>query len=160
MKLIAILIILVNCTSVVNGEIGFCYCHSCSENEGDCDSNEECQDGLACGSNNCPASLSLDFEVDCCYQPSVGHEEFCTTENPCGGNEGHCDSHDECHKNHFCGYKNCPASFDANDNCCTKHELIKSPNFPLFYPLANNGSCWINHYITISFFSCKTYFKF
>ena len=66
MKLIAILIILVNCTSVVNGEIGFCYCHSCSENEGDCDSNEECQDGLACGSNNCPATLGFDSNVDCC----------------------------------------------------------------------------------------------
>ena len=66
MKLIAILIILVNCTSVVNGEMGFCYCHSCSENEGDCDSNEECQDGLACGSNNCPASLGFDSEIDCC----------------------------------------------------------------------------------------------
>ena len=72
MKLIAILIILVNCTSVVNGEIGFCYCHSCSENEGDCDSHDECQDGLACGSNNCPASLDFDSEMDCCYHPTAG----------------------------------------------------------------------------------------
>ena len=28
-----------------------------------------CQDGLVCGSNNCPASLGFDSEVDCCYQP-------------------------------------------------------------------------------------------
>ena len=46
--------------------MGFCYCHSCSENEGDCDSNEECQDGLACGSNNCPESLGFSSDVNCC----------------------------------------------------------------------------------------------
>ena len=59
-------LILVYCTNVVNGEMGFCHCHSCSENEGDCDSNNECQDGLACGSNNCPATHGFDSNVDCC----------------------------------------------------------------------------------------------
>ena len=39
----------------------------CGEDEGDCDSYDECQDGLACGSNNCPASLGFDSEVDCCH---------------------------------------------------------------------------------------------
>ena len=50
-----------------NGEFGFCYCNNCYENEGDCDAHDECQDGLDCGSNNCPASLGFDSEVDCCY---------------------------------------------------------------------------------------------
>ena len=57
---------LVNCATVSNGEIAFCHCNTCSENEGDCDAHDECQDGLSCGSNNCPASLGFDSEVDCC----------------------------------------------------------------------------------------------
>ena len=52
---------LVNCATASNGEFGFCNCNTCSENEGDCDAHDECQDGLACGSNNC-----FDYEVDCC----------------------------------------------------------------------------------------------
>ena len=49
-----------------NGEIGFCKCNPCSENEGDCDSDDECQDGHICGYNNCPISLGFGTEVDCC----------------------------------------------------------------------------------------------
>ena len=48
----------------------------------------ECQDGLACGSNNCPASLGFDFEVDCCYScpgtcgnPSWKGDNYCDDEN-------------------------------------------------------------------------------
>ena len=48
-----------------NGEIGFCHCNTCSENEGDCDAHDDCQDGLACRS--CPASLGFDSYVDCCH---------------------------------------------------------------------------------------------
>ena len=53
---------------------------------------------------------------------------------PYGINEGPCVFDHECKENLFCGYKNCPASFDENDNCCTKNELLKSPNFPSNYP--------------------------
>ena len=63
---------LVNCATVSNGEIEFCNCNTCSENEGDCDAHDECQDGLACGSNNCPASLGFDTEVDCCHSHAGG----------------------------------------------------------------------------------------
>ena len=70
MKLFVNMLSLVNCATASNGEIGFCYCNTCSENEGDCDTHDECQDGLACGSNNCPASLVFDSEIDCCYQPT------------------------------------------------------------------------------------------
>ena len=48
-------------------------------------------------------------------------------------NEGPCAFDDQCKDNLFCGYKNCPASFDENDNCCTKNELLKSPNHPMDY---------------------------
>ena len=53
---------------------------------------------------------------------------------PCGVDEGPCVFDDQCKDNLSCGYKNCPASFDENDNCCTKNELLKSPNFPINYP--------------------------
>ena len=63
---------IVNCATVSNGEIGFCNCNTCYENQGDCNSDYECQDSLICGSNNCPASLDFDPGVDCCYQKSPG----------------------------------------------------------------------------------------
>ena len=53
---------------------------------------------------------------------------------PYGENEGPCVFDEQCKDNLFCGYNNCPASFDNNDNCCTKDELLKSPNFPTNYP--------------------------
>ena len=62
---------LVNCTIVGNGEIGFCKCNTCSDNEGDCDSNIECQSNHFCGSNNCPAALGFDSESDCCSSTQI-----------------------------------------------------------------------------------------
>ena len=59
-----------NCSTVSNGEIGFCSCNPCSENEGDCESDDECQDGHFCGYNNCPVSIGFDSDVDCCYKPT------------------------------------------------------------------------------------------
>ena len=62
---------LVNCATISNEQVGFCYCNTCSENEGDCDVDNECVDGLACGSNNCPASLGFDSETDCCTKSKI-----------------------------------------------------------------------------------------
>ena len=69
---------LVNCATVSNGEVGFCYCNTCSESEGDCDVDNECVDGLACGSNNCPASLGYGSEVDCCTKGKIRKYVNCT----------------------------------------------------------------------------------
>jgi len=106
--------------SVTNGNLGFCSCQSCSENEGDCDSNNECLDGLVCGLNNCPASLGHDSEVDCCYEAIVGTEDFCSYSEPCETDEGDCDSDDECEFDLSCGSNNCPTSlgFGSEVNCC------------------------------------------
>ena len=68
---------LVNCGTASNGDDEFCYCNTCSENEGDCDFHDECPDGLACGSNNCLDLLGFDSKVDCCYQSTIGDEHFC-----------------------------------------------------------------------------------
>ena len=61
---------------------------------------------------------------------------------PYGIDDGPCVHDDQCKDNLFCGYKNCPASFDTNDNCCTKNELLKSPNFPTNYP-TNTEKTWL-----------------
>ena len=98
----------VNCANVINGKLGFCACHSCSELEGDCDFNDQCQEGLICGSNNCQDSLGFDAQTDCCYVANVGDEDFCTTDEPCEADEGDCDSNDECKSHLFCGSNNCP----------------------------------------------------
>ena len=94
-----------------NGDIGFCACQTCTENEGDCDYDYYCQGSLRCGSNNCIDKDIFGFDsknTDCCYAPNVGDEDFCTTDYPCKINEGDCDSNDECQSNLFCGSSNCP----------------------------------------------------
>ena len=117
---------LVNCATVSNGEVGFCYCNTCSENEGDCDAHDECQDDLFCGSNNGPASLGFHSEFDCCYVPTVGNEHFCTSDNPCAVDEGDCDSHYECQNSLACGSNNCPHSIGlAADSYIVTFEKFK-----------------------------------
>ena len=125
---------LVNCATASNGDDEFCYCNTCSENEGDCDALDECQNVLACGLSNCPASLGFDTEVDCCYQPTLGDEHFCAFGIPCGENEGDCDAHDECQGDLLCGSNNCPVSlgFDSEVDCCFLG--IISPDYPNTYP--------------------------
>ena len=135
---------LANCATAINGDDEFCYCNTCSENEGDCDSHDECQDGLACGSNNCPASLGFDVEVDCCYQPTLGDKYFCASGIPCGEDEGDCDYHDECQDGLYCGYNNCLVSlgFDSEIDCCSNSTQIMSPNYPNSYP-NNAEETWL-----------------
>ena len=104
-------------------EEDFCTIESpCGADEGDCDSNVQCLEGLVCGLNNCPQSQGYSPEVDCCYAVFVGNDEFCTTDtNPCGVDEGDCDSNNECQTNLICDTANsCPAylGFSADVNCC------------------------------------------
>ena len=103
-------------------EEDFCTTNNpCNIDEGDCDSHEVCQDNLICGLNNCPDSLGHDPDVDCCYNATVGDEHFCTADNPCGLNEGDCDSNNECETKLICNTADsCPASlgFASDVNCC------------------------------------------
>ena len=110
----------VNCASIINGRIGFCACHSCSNLEGDCDFDDQCQEGFRCGSKNCLPSFGFDTHTDCCYDATIGSEDFCTTDEPCELDEGDCDSDDECKSHLFCGSDNCPSllGFSSSTDCC------------------------------------------
>ena len=102
-------------------EDDFCSSENpCGADQGDCDTHDECQVGLVCGSNNCPDSLGFHSEFDCCYVPTIGDEHFCAFGIPCGEDEGDCDSHAECQAGLGCGSDNCPASlgFDSEVDCC------------------------------------------
>ena len=38
----------------------------CGVDEGDCDSDSDCQVGLKCGTNNCPSGFNFPAAADCC----------------------------------------------------------------------------------------------
>ena len=44
--------------------------------------------------------------------------DFCTSTNPCGSEQGDCDSHDECQTGLTCGLDNCGNTFDPDMDCC------------------------------------------
>ena len=70
--------------------------------------------------NNCPELLGFHSEFDCCYAPTIGDEDFCTTAIGCEVSEGDCDLHEECQEDLLCGSDNCPYSlgFDPETDCC------------------------------------------
>ena len=106
--------------------MGYCGCNSCIENDGDCDSDNQCQNGLVCGSKNCPFSLGFNSNTDCCYDAVVWDEDFCSLDNPCGSDEGDCDSNDECKTKLFCGSNNCPHSLGVSSSidCCEPQGIL------------------------------------
>ena len=113
-----------NCVSISCAiEDDFCTSENpCGIDEGDCDIHDECQDGLFCGSNNCPDSLGFHSEFDCCYVPAVGDEHFCTIPDPCVVEEGDCDSNNECQANLICDtISSCQVHLGFADdvNCCS-----------------------------------------
>ena len=109
------------CYNATIGDKNFCTQHTpCGTNEGDCDIHNECHKGLACGTNNCPESALFNSDVDCCYNATIGDENFCTYITPCGTDEGDCDTHDECQDDLFCGSNNCLdyLGFHSDFDCC------------------------------------------
>ena len=77
------------------------------------------------------------------YNPILGDEDYCTTENPCGIDQGDCDFNNECQTNLLCGPKNCPTSlgFDLEVDCCISNQIM-SPNYPNSYP-SNSQETWL-----------------
>ena len=74
-------------------------------------------------------------------------EDLCTIENPCGVDEGDCDSHAACLEGLACGLNNCPKylGFDSEVDCCytpTQLTQLRSRNFPSLYP-SNVKETWL-----------------
>ena len=59
--------------------------------------------------------LAEDFLIKC-----TNEDDFCTSANPCGLNQGDCDLHVECQSGLECGSSNCPDSlgFEEDEDCC------------------------------------------
>jgi hypothetical protein len=92
-------------------------CGPCAEGQGDCDSDDECRDGLVCASNVGEAH-GFDSIVDVCQAPaqetpddsgsacnlSLGDWDYCADPNcgPCGVDQGDCDSDTECQAGLVC----------------------------------------------------------
>ena len=83
----------------------------------------------------------------------LGAPEYCTSTCPCGANEGHCQSHDQCVPDHGCLLESCPTSlgFSNATSCCqdvgcgygsVESGLLVSPNYPNFY--TNGLVCYLN----------------
>lgn len=45
-----------------------------------------------------------------------GNDHCCTTDSPCGAQEGDCDADDDCEGTLQCGHRNC--AWDGDDDCC------------------------------------------
>ena len=100
------------------GNLGDCTgSNPCGEDEGDCHYDGQCKENHKCGIDNCRSSLGFESFYDCCYSIEEG---FCTIKNPCGVNQGDCDSHAECLGGLVCGLNNCPESLGYNPevDCC------------------------------------------
>ena len=125
------------CDGSSNNDIDTASCCTslspCGINEGDCDSNLECQGELICGIDNCINILPSDHfpsTHDCCYSPLICDgssnndiDSCCRTWNPCGENEGDCDSNADCHEGLVCGTNNCRnilahQKYEPTHDCC------------------------------------------
>jgi hypothetical protein len=54
--------------------------NKCEEDEGDCDADTDCVEGLKCGNRNCiqKSGLQWDSTDDCCYVPDDNEDKHCT----------------------------------------------------------------------------------
>jgi len=91
-----------------NGTNDYCsVCGPCGEGQGDCDGDQECQDGLICV-NNIGADFGWNWEVDVCMSGSAqcpvepGHYDYCSLCGPCEKGEGDCDGDEECQDGLVC----------------------------------------------------------
>ena len=111
-------------------------CHKdypCGENEGHCDNDSDCKDGLRCGVRNCGKDWP-DSSWNCCTSaPTIcnaatanGH--CCSEKFPCAENEGDCDNDKECKDGLRCGYNNCGNDWPhISFDCCTSKPLPQVP---------------------------------
>ena len=85
---------------LMNGHYQHCSVEfPCPTGHGDCDSDEECGEGLECGFD-LGASFGFDPETDVCLSPlddlMNGHPDHCTAASPCAAGHGDCDGDSQC----------------------------------------------------------------
>jgi hypothetical protein len=102
----------------------------CTELEGSCVANAECDGSLVCGLNNCVADGATTFsgepmEFNCCVHKcdfrgdmfsGGANSDCCTERSPCNVNQGDCDNDSQCAPGLVCGSGNCP--WGGSDDCC------------------------------------------
>jgi len=83
-------------------------CGPCEEGEGDCDSDDECQDGLTCASDIGQeyglgefVDVCVDSQSSCPVEP--GNYDYCELCGPCTDEQGDCDSDSDCAEGLVCG---------------------------------------------------------
>ena len=59
-------------TACTGGDSCCTTTNKCGEQEGDCDYDSDCKEGLKCGNDNCnqKKGFEWDSEDDCCFMPS------------------------------------------------------------------------------------------
>lgn len=92
----------------LNGHADHCTDESpCASGHGDCDSNSQCQAGLACG-DDLGANFGFAANIDVCLDPADdlmnGQPEHCTEASPCPEGHGDCDNSDQCQEGLGCGF--------------------------------------------------------
>jgi len=114
--------------------------NGCSEGQGDCDNNGECEFGLICGVNNCrDYNTSADPNADCCTPKpecdgSYGTAHCCviaasdTGAQKCSVGQGDCDMDFQCEDGLLCGKNNCQ---EFNPNAEPGHDCCYIPTSPL-----------------------------
>jgi hypothetical protein len=106
--------------NAVPGHYDYCRAFGpCAEDEGDCDSDSECEPGLTCESN-IGGEYGWASDIDVCTSSLPnGHYNYCATVGPCEPGEGDCDGNSECLSPWVCGNNNGPAyGFDASVDVC------------------------------------------
>jgi len=91
----------------------------CGLAEGDCDTDGDCQEGLICGTNNCPANKGFLREDDCCHVKGIfykvecrineirSYSLCCKEDNKCGVGAGECKGDNTCQPGLKCRTASC-----------------------------------------------------
>ena len=110
------------CYAPTLGDEHFCASGiSCGENEGDCDSDDECQDGLSywllCNIyNSCAASLGLVSEVNCCYlRVECANNIFAASCEDCGAKHQYIYEIDSVTSGQLCSGPHCRWNVDLEE---------------------------------------------
>ena len=105
------------CKSSSNGYDECSTSNQCNAGEGHCQSHDQCQSGLVCGTQNCGSTYPSDY--NCCMTPTL---DYCQT-NPCNEGEGDCDADDDCQSGLVCGIDNCGWYWPQGYDCCMTPSL-------------------------------------